>query len=357
MWKKNKISYSFLIFIAVKFWKPFRYRLEYVGLVMVAWLVQRLPWRWLRPLGRMLGSLFFLCDSHRRAVTLANLQAAFGDKMDKKRRWQVGRQSYGVFATTFLELLWSPRLTPAIIDDIATIEECDPSAWHRGKGKAVIYCSLHAGNFEWSGQLAARYNTGFPVIAQKLKNPLLGPLFDHWRSTMGQQVFLKERVMLKMFRHLKSGGKIGVLVDLNLKPSEGPAVIRCFGRLLVPVTRLPAELALKAGATLVPVECVENAKGGYIYRYLPPIAIDEKSTPESLTQACWDALEPSIHKYPETWLWSYKHWRYRPSTGNTEHYPFYAHRLQSFDQLLKAPLEKSCENKIIEASSPFYPTL
>lgn len=318
----------------MKFWKPFRYRLEYAGLFIAGWIIQQLPWRWLRPIGKKIGSLFFFADRHRRDVALANLKAAFGDKYDEKARWEIAQKSYGIFATTILELLWSPNLTPAIMDEIATIEVVDPISCPTQPGVAKIYCCLHATNFEWTGQIIARHTTTFPVIAQKFKNPLLGKLFDHWRSNLGQEVIPQERAMLKLLRYLKTGGKFGILVDLNLKPHEGPVIVRSFDHLLVPLTRLPAELALRTGALLVPVECLIQPEGGYTLRFLSPIPVTKESTPESLTQAYWDVLEAGIQRHPEYWLWSYKHWRYRPSSGKTDHYPFYANQLEQFDALL-----------------------
>ena len=318
----------------MKAWKPFRYRLEYAGLLMASKLVQCLPWRWLRSLGHGIGSIFFLIDRHRREVTLANLKAAFGETMDNRARWNIAQRSYGIFATTALELLWSPRLTANVIDEIATVEGLDPMPAHTAPGVPVIYFCNHAGNFEWVSQVHARRITSLPIIAQKLKNPLLGPLFDQWRSVMGHRILPQERAMLKTLRHLKEGGKIGMLIDLNLKPSEGPVVIKVFGRLLVPVTPLPATLALRTGAALVPVECTQRPQGGYHVRYLPALKIKEGSSITSITQACWDALEPGLYQHPELWLWSYKHWRYRPSTGATEHYPFYANVFDQFDELL-----------------------
>lgn len=105
--------------------------------------------------------------------------------------------------------------------------------------------------------------------------------------------------MLKLFRYLKTGGKFGILVDLNLKPHEGPVVVRMFERLLTPLTRLPAELALRTGALLVPVECLLRPQGGYTLRFLEPISVTSESTVASLTQAYWDVLESSIRQHPE----------------------------------------------------------
>jgi lauroyl/myristoyl acyltransferase len=142
--------------------------------------------------------------------------------------------------------------------------------------------------------------------------------------------------MLRTIRHLKEGGKMGMLIDLNLKPTEGPVVIRQFGRLLTPVTRLPAELALRNGAALVPVECLPRPDGGYIVRYLPELPVTPETTTEQIAQACWDALEPGLHAHPELWLWSYKHWRYRPEGSQGEGYPFYASPLPSYQEMLVA---------------------
>jgi len=321
--------------------KKFRYRLEYFGLITCAWLVQQLSWRWLRPLGNFVGALVFFFDRKRREVAFANLKAAFGETHDERERSAIAKKSYQIFATTMLELLWSPRLTPEIMDEIADIDVVDLRSSPKLEGVPAIYCCAHAANFEWTGQIAARHTKKFPVIAQKFKNPLIGKLFDRWRASLGQEVIPQEQAMLKLFRYLKTGGKFGILVDLNLKPHEGPVVVTMFERLLAPLTRLPAELALRTGALLVPVECLIRRQGGYTLRFLEPIAVTNESSVESLTQAYWNVLESSIRKHPEYWLWTYKHWRYKPSNGGNDFYPFYANVFSPFDDLIVQ--QKSCE--------------
>ena len=209
---------------------------------------------------------------------------------------------------------------------------------HGESGRPAIYFCLHAGNFEWLSQITCRHFGTFPVIAQNLKNPLLGSLFDGWRSALGQQIMPQKGAMLRTLRHIKEGGKMGMLIDLNLKPSEGPVIIRCFGHLLTPVTRLPAELALRTGAALVPVECLPRPDGGYIVRYLPALPVRDSSTVEEIAQACWDALEPGLRAHPELWLWSYKHWRYKPEGSDGTEYPFYANTHEEFQRLIAEKL-------------------
>lgn len=320
---------------SIPFWKRQRYRLECLGLRAASALVCLLPWRWIGLLATAVGSAFFTIDRHRRDVTLANLRSAFGDKYSEGELRSIGRKSYAVFARTALELLWSPNLSHARLDEFITTEGLDPMPSHGSEGKPALYFCLHAGNFEWLSQITCRHFGNFPVIAQKLKNPLLGPLFDGWRSALGQEIMPQKGAMLRTIRHLKEGGKMGMLIDLNLKPSEGPVVIRCFGRLLTPVTRLPAELALRTGAALVPVECLPRDDGGYIVRYLSEIPITGETSAEEIAQACWDALEPGLHEHPELWLWSYKHWRYKPEGEDGSQYPFYAGEYAPFQELIE----------------------
>jgi lauroyl/myristoyl acyltransferase len=281
------------------------------------------------------GSVFFTFDRHRREVTLANLRCAFGDRFSEQELHRIGRQSYGVFARTSLELLWAPNLTRAVLEKYGRQEDLDPSATHAASGRAAIYSCLHAGNFEWTSNISISRLGPVPLIAQEFKNPLLGPLFDSWRTAVGHRIFSKKGAMLRTLRHLKAGGKLGMLVDLNLKPADGPVVIRCFGRFLTPVTRLPAELALRTGAAVVPVEIVTRPEGGHLLRYLPEIPITPETTAEEIAQACWDALEPGLHRHPELWLWSYKHWRYRPEGALGEGYPFYANTERLYQELLE----------------------
>jgi len=320
----------------VPFWKRQRYRLECLGLKLLSALVSLLPYRAIRPLASFLGSLTWRLDPKRREVTLANLRCAFGDRYDDKERDRIGSRSFGVFARTMLELLWSPRLSREFLAKFGTQETLDPESHHAAQGRSVIYAGLHAGNFEWTSKISVNLFGPVPLIAQEFKNPLIEPLFNGWRTVLGHTVFPRKGVMIRMLRHLKEGGKFGVLVDLNLKPAHGPVIIRCFGKYLTPVTRMPAELAIRTGAALVPVEILPKENGGHHLRYLPEIPITESTTPAQIAQACWDALEPGLREHPELWLWSYKHWRYKPEGPEGEGYPFYASCAADYQELLRS---------------------
>src|ERR1043166_1554796 len=61
-------------------WKNFRYRLEVAIVRLLAWFIPRLSRKGCVRLGSTLGALAFTLDQRGRAVSLANLEVAFGER-------------------------------------------------------------------------------------------------------------------------------------------------------------------------------------------------------------------------------------------------------------------------------------
>lgn len=323
----------------------FRQKLEYFGLSLAARTIERLPFSWLRPFANLLGALVCLCDPRGRKVAEANLTTAFGE-MDPRRRAQIVRQSYQGFARTMLELMWAPNLTRETLDRHATVEGLDPDP--AASSQPTIYLCLHASNFEWLS-LALSYHIGPGiVVTQNFKNPLLGRMFDRFRSSTGHTIIPQERAMLRMLKHLKGGGYFNLVVDLNLDPRESSVIIDQFDGLMACVTQMHAALALRTKARIVPAECIAQPDGSYRLIYHPALVISPEDSPADIAQQCWDMLEPGIRQRPEDWLWSYKHWRFKPDNASGGRYPFYANIAKRFD--------KKLEQSRLDSLSPNKPT-
>ncbi len=310
-----------------------RQRIEFAGLVAAAWLVARLPFGLLRPLASVLGSLVYWLDFRGHTVALENIGAAFPGKYSRSQKSRIARGSYITFARTMFELFWAPNMDEKFFESHVIFEGWDTDYIRKDPNRPGIYACFHYGNFEWLA-LAGSYSISpGPVIAQRFKNPLLGPVFDRLRTSTGNQVIPQERAMIRMLKYLKGGGKFGMLCDLNLDPREGSVLIDSFGGLLASVTQTHAALAQRTGAAIVPVACLPGPAGKYRIIHYPPIECPPEADPADIVQRCWNALEPAVHQHPECWLWSYKHWRYKPET-NSDRYPFYANRSKRFDKLI-----------------------
>jgi lauroyl/myristoyl acyltransferase len=232
------------------------------------------------------------------------------------------------------ELFWAPNMDEKFFDRHVVFEGWDRDYVRKDPQRPAIYACFHFGNFEWLALAGAYSISPGPVIAQRFKNPLLGPVFDHLRTSTGNQVIPQERAMIRMLKYLKGGGKFGMLCDLNLDPREGSVLVSSFGGLLSSVTQTHAALAQRTGAAIVPVVCLPGPKGKYRIIYRQPIECPRDADVQGIVQECWDALEPAIHEHPEYWLWPYKHWRYKPEEGG-DRYPSYANTSHRFQKLVE----------------------
>ncbi len=230
-------------------------------------------------------------------------------------------------------LFWSPRLTNGRWREFLHVEGLDLDPCHRDPAAPVVYFCAHYGNFEWLSHASAYAIRTGPVIFQKFKNPLLGPVFSRLRATSGHEIVPQERAIIRMLKVIKAGGKFGALTDLSLDPKHGGIPIHCFG-LWTSASPLLYALRSRTGVTLIPCECVPGSDGTYTARYHPAIELPADATATEITQACWDSIERSIRARPELWLWAYKHWRFRPSAAAPSDYPAYANPAGRFDRMI-----------------------
>src|SRR6478752_10892946 len=93
-------------------WKRIRYRLEWLGLVLVGKLIPLCSRRACYHIAQAAGTLLSFVDRQRYEVALSNLEVAFGDRFSAEERRKIARESFQHFARTMVDLLWSPRLTP-----------------------------------------------------------------------------------------------------------------------------------------------------------------------------------------------------------------------------------------------------
>ena len=238
-------------------WKRFRYRLEAWGCLLFEWGLPLLSRRACVTLGRALGALAFRFDARGRAVALGNLACVFGDRFSEAERCALARASYQNFARTMLDLFWARRLTPENFRDWMKLEGFEELRVRLAESKrGSVFMCVHQGNWEWANLGCGFLGFGNTTVAEDFKNPHLTEIFRRRREHSGQILIGQDSSLLRMLRAAKQGGATGMLIDLNLRPTQAATVIEGFGpdglKMCVPL--LHAALAQRAGALLVPVE-------------------------------------------------------------------------------------------------------
>jgi Kdo2-lipid IVA lauroyltransferase/acyltransferase len=313
--------------------KRARYRLEWFGLVLATRLVPLFSRKACFYLAQFLGAVIFVLDRHGRKVALSNLEVAFGSELSSGARKRIARESFQHFARTMLDLLWSPRLTPENYSRYVEFENFEEIARATGPERNFIMACYHYSNFEWlsiAGGYAGIIGT---IISQEFKNELLTPIFKAIREGPGHEFVPRDRGLVRLYKAVRRKRTAALLADLTIPPGWGAVAIDCFG-LKTSVTSAHAWLHERTGVPIIPAHCQPLPQGRYRVVFHPQIRSEPGMTHQQIAQACWDSFEPWVRKDPAPWLWMYKHWRYRPVNAERP-YPFYAHILEKFDELLE----------------------
>lgn len=174
----------------------------------------------------------------------------------------------------------------------------------RGRGRPIILMTGHFGNYD--AARAALIARGFPMGAlyRRMANPYFNAHYTRALSSIGTPMFEQgRRGMSRMVRHLKSGGIIAIVGDLH---AHGGRNLRFFGRTAV-TSVVPAELALKYDAVMIPVYAIRQPDGLSFEIVLhEPIP---HSDPETMTQAINDGLEAMVRAHMDQWFWIHRRWK------------------------------------------------
>ena len=315
-------------------WKSFRYRLEaWVCRGLVAG-VPRLSRGACVNLANALGSLAAKVDRRGWRVDMENLACAM-PHLSLQERARIVKASYLNFVRTMLDLFWGQNLRADTWKRwvrTTGVEEYLAEEAQRKTG--TIFLCVHYGNWEWALLMAGLLDHPLMVVAENFKNPLLTDIFNRLREHTGCTVIAQEQSLLRMLRVVKRGGCTGMLVDLNLRPTQAATVVESFGRpgLEMCVPLLHSVLADRADAALVPFTAEHEADGTCHLRVHPRVPVAPGASLQEITQACWNAFEPIVKAQPERWLWPYKHFRYLPKEA-ARAYPSYAHRSGRYEKL------------------------
>lgn len=290
--------------------------LMYLGIAIVPFL----PRKFVVMLASTLGEFAFLLSRRTRGISMANLHVAFGDRLSRVEKRRVARASCRSLAYVVLDLFWFSRWTERRIRKYVELDSSCDGPFHV---KPAISVGAHLGNWEMLGQTAALYNPPFLAIAARLKNSQADSIVSRLRRGGNQQVVYKEGAARAALKILKDGGRVGLLLDQNVLPSEGGIFVNFFG-LKVPMSSAAETLARRTGVPLSLGFCIPDGKGRYTIHCRELLSLEDAQEDGALTQRIADILQQEITRNPACWAWMYKRWKLIPEGETGERYPFYA---------------------------------
>lgn len=175
----------------------------------------------------------------------------------------------------------------------------------RADGKPVILVTGHFGNYDVSrANLIARgHNMG--ALYRKMRNPYFNKHYVRSITEIGAPMFEQgRRGMMQLVKHLRAGGVLGILTDLNALDG---VPLDYFGKPAL-TSLITAELALKYNAALIPVYAA-RAQNGLDFEIIVQAPI-KHSDAQTMTQDVNNGLEELVRENMDQWFWIHRRWKY-----------------------------------------------
>jgi len=284
---------------------------EFGAFALAGLFVRILPLRVVQHLGQRLGEFIYTTVKIRREVTYQNLRAAFpGKSMEELDA--IALEAYRNLATTFAELLWSPRINHGVLLHIVKIRNSEIFQEVRNRGKGFILMTGHFGNWELLMiVIATLFHAPLVATAHEQRNRLVNALINRYRTICGNRVVTMDQSVRETLTALRQGQGVAILADQSA-PQER-MYVNFFGR---PAATFegPAVFSLRTGAPILMAFLIRQKNNSYelVFEEVPTKDLTE-ATDENireLTRRHVKILERTITQYPGQWLWLHKRWKH-----------------------------------------------
>ena len=234
----------------------------------------------------------------------------YDDRLSSSECKNIGRSFFVKSGKNLIDLLRCPKHYHSELEPLIEVEGLEhfERAYKRGKG--VIGFGGHIGNFELMAIYFAQIGYKAAAIGREMYDPKLDELLVSMRQANGVTNFRTTDSPRGIFKWLKDGNVLGVLIDIDSMRIRSEFV-PVFGRpALTPVGQ--TILGLKTGASFIPVACVRTENDCYKIIIKPEITVapsgDFDRDVIAVTAACSLALEPIIDQYRDQWIWLKNRW-------------------------------------------------
>jgi KDO2-lipid IV(A) lauroyltransferase len=274
----------------------------YLVIQVGAFLSRIIPRSWRYLAGTAVGDLVYWAWPAKRRILLRNMATVVGSSPDDPRVKRLAMKSMRNYCKYLVEFLALPTMSSRdeVIASMKIVGvEHLQEALARGKG--IVLASAHFGTIEVGGLRLADF-TDFHAVYDTFHPEYLDRLIQHKRREKGIKLVPANNVR-EMLKVLKAGGTLCVLFDRPLDLARGVRV-RFFGRQTA-VPAGPAVLALKTGATIVPVYMFRQPDWTFESVIFPPIEPvdtgDRERDTQSIMQRLMDTMQTVVRERPDQW--------------------------------------------------------
>ncbi len=264
---------------------------------------------------RVAGSVSAVCyrtifRGHRKAL-MANLARVL-DSDDAGMLDRVGEQSFRNFGKYVIDFINFPSLTRDEMQRRLRFEQWDELNAAADSGRGIIIATLHFGNWDLGAAALAAYGYKINAVAETFPYPPMNDLVQGSRSKLGLQFIGSERTGPTVFRALRRGEMLAILVDVVT--DQGSIEVDFFGA-PAKVSSAAARVALRTNAWVIPAIVARDPNDDMAIAPVLDFSLrdfvasgDATADARDLTQRIMASMEPHVRAHPDQWFMYRRMW-------------------------------------------------
>ncbi|MEM9912454.1 MAG: lysophospholipid acyltransferase family protein [Pseudomonadota bacterium] len=281
---------------------PFKERLIGVALFAPLWLARLFPYSWRVPFMGWLTTWIVapLAGYSRRirdnlAIVRPDLSPREVRRLMRAVPGNAGRNMIELYSREFSDYARPSPVEGAGLPDIRAAREA---------GRPVIFITGHFGSFNAARLAMIEQGFNMGVFYRPMANRPFNAHYVQAMADLSEPMFEQgRRGMMQMVKHLRGGGVLAILNDLN---AHDGVPLDFFGQPAM-TSLATAEMALKFDALLVPVWGLRS-KDGLHFNILVEAPIPA-SDPLTMTREFNRRLEAAVRENMDQWFWIHRRWK------------------------------------------------
>ncbi len=274
-------------------------------------IVARLPFRFIYLLSDIFTFLVVYLIPYRRKVIFQNISSAFPEKSPKEVK-KIQRKFYRHLADVMLEVFKLPGVKMDELKKRMVLTNPELLIKLEKQGRSVVLAGGHVANWEWLGnRVKAETNHQGVALYKQVQSSFYNDYMMKIRNLYKEiQLVEHDKTSRALIRLKNKKVLLLVLADQRPPAHDQKHWLTFFGR-ETPVLMGVEKIAQAFDFDVLYFD-ICRIKRGYYQATFIPLRTGNKNTVElELTKDYFRQIERSVHKQPESYLWSHNRWKYK----------------------------------------------
>ena len=158
-------------------------------LMLMSWIVCRMPHSWLMVLGKGLGVLYYKLIKKQRNLAIKQMKESL--QISQQEAEKLVRLSFINMGRNFMEVLYMPALNKKNFSKYIEIDHLEIMEQALAEKRGVVVLTGHVGNWEWLSAAFTMNDMPVTAIAKPQPNMDYTHALDELRSRINVEIFSK----------------------------------------------------------------------------------------------------------------------------------------------------------------------